>query len=139
MGSTGKLASLVGVGLLAALTLTGCINQGSGFAALDREAEPSDAMPAGLPDYADDDLDPMSSRFVGEHNGNALYLAKGKGGGGRICLLIYPDDSASWVIGCGGALEFRVGGPTGDYTVRPDGAPAPEHSIEVATNVFAPE
>lgn len=138
MGSTVKLAWVVGVGLLAVLALAGCsiVNPGSGFAVLDRDAERGDALPTALPDYANDNLRPTSSRFVGEHDGNALYLAKGKEDG-RICLLIYPDNSSDWVIGCGGAPEFSVGGPTGDYIVRPDGAPAPDHFIEVTTNVFA--
>ena len=133
-----KLASVVGVGLFTVVALTGCMNSGSGLAALDREAEPGDALPADLPDYADDNLEPMSSRFVGEHNGNALYLAKGKEVN-HICLLVHPDNSAEWVIGCGGSPEFGVGGPSGGYVVRPDGALVPEDYVEIATNVFAHE
>jgi len=133
-----KFALVVGIGLFTVVALAGCINPGSGFAALDREAEPGDALPADLPNYADDNLEPTSSRFVGEHDGNALYLAKGKDANG-ICLLVYPDTAADWVIGCGGSPEFGVGGPSGGYIVRPDGAPAPQDYVEIATNVFAHE
>ena len=87
-----------------------------------------------LPDDADDTLGPSSSRFVGEHDGNMLFLAKGKEPG-TVCLAIYPN-ATDWVIGCGGGSEFTVGGPSGGYTVRPDGAPGPELHREVASNVF---
>ena len=133
-----KLVSVVVVGLFTALTLTGCTNPRSGMAALDREAESGDALPADLPDDADDNLEPASSRFVGEHDGNALYLAQGKERN-QVCLLVYPDTLADWAIGCGGSPEFGVGGPGGDYVVRPDGAPVPEGYVEIASNVFAHE
>lgn len=133
-----KLVSVVGVGLFTMVALTGCMNSGSGWAVLDREAEQGDALPADLPGYADDNLEPMSSRFVGEHDGNKLYLAKGNEAN-QICLLVYPDTSAEWVIGCGRSPEFGVGGPSGGYVVRPDGAPIPEDYVEMATNVFAHE
>jgi hypothetical protein len=47
-----KFASVAGVGLLAMLALTGCINPVSGFSALDRAAEAGDAFPTELPEYA---------------------------------------------------------------------------------------
>lgn len=136
MASPCKIAFLAGTSLFAVLTLTGCIDSGSGFAVLGRDAVPADALPADLPDYADDGLEPSSSRFVGEHDGNMLFLATGKEAG-TVCLAVYPN-ATDWVIGCGdGGSEFAVGGPSGGYTVRPDGAPAPELHREVATNVFA--
>jgi len=131
-----KLASVVGVGLFTVIALTGCMNPGSGLAVLDGEAEAGDALPDDLPDHADDNLEPTSSRFVGEHDGNALFLAKGKEAN-QICLLVYPNNSAEWVIGCGGSPEFGVEGPSGGYVVRPDGAPTPENYVEITTNVFA--
>ncbi|RXZ51856.1 hypothetical protein [Agromyces binzhouensis] len=136
MASPCKIASLAGTSLLVVLVLTGCIDSGSGFAVLERDAVVADALPADLPDYADDELEPLSSRFVGEHDGNMLFLAKGKEPG-TVCLAVYPN-ATDWVIGCGGgSAEFGVGGPSGGYIVRPDGAPAPELHREVATNVFA--
>lgn len=134
MASPCKIASLAGTSLIAVLTLTGCIDPGTGFAVLDREAVAADALPADLPDYADDNLEPSSSRFVGEHDGNMLFLAKGREPR-TVCLAIYPN-ATDWVIGCGGGGEFAVGGPSGGYTVRPDSAPEPELHREVAPNVF---
>lgn len=133
-----KLASVVGVGLFAVLALAGCFNSGSGFAGLDRAAKAGDALPTDLPDDAYDTLNPASSRLVGKHDGNTLYLAKAKEAD-RICLLVYPNNSRDWVIGCGGAPWFGVSGPSGNYAVRSDGAPAPDHTVEIATNVFAHE
>ena len=115
------------------------MNPGSGFAALDRAAEASDALPTGLPAYAYDDIDQASSRLVGEHDGNSLYLVRAREAD-RVCLLVYPN-STEWVLGCGGAPEFGVSGPSGSYVIRADApaaAPTPEgHSHEIATNVFA--
>lgn len=135
-----KLASVVGVGLFAMLALTGCINLGSGFSALDRAAEAGDALPTDLPGYAYDNVDPASGRLVAEHDGNTLYLAKAKEAD-RVCLLVYSN-STDWVIGCGGAPAFGAGGPSGSYLVRadgPDGAPKPDGYVEIAKNVFARE
>ncbi len=138
MGLKMKVVVLAGVAASAVLALTACTN-GSAFGALDRAAAGSDALPTDLPTYAYDDVDEASSRLVGEHDGNSLYLVRGKEAD-RVCLLVYPN-STEWVLGCGGAPEFGVSGPTGSYTVRADapaGAPAPEgHSKEIATNVFA--
>ena len=76
MGSRGKLASTVASIAFVALALSGCIAAGSGFAVLDRDAEPEDVLPSGLPDFSDEDVEPSSSRFVSEHDGDELYLAK---------------------------------------------------------------
>lgn len=134
MASPFKIASIAGTSLIAVFALTGCIDPGSGYAVLDRDAVATDALPADLPAYADDDLEPSSSRFVGEHDGNMLFLAKGKDPR-SVCLVVYPNPT-DWVIGCGGGSEFGVSGPSGGYTVRPDGAPELELFNEVATNVF---
>ncbi|UOE43467.1 hypothetical protein [Agromyces larvae] len=135
MGSRGKLPSTVGVALATVFALTGCVAPGSGYAVLERDAEPADTLPADLPAYALDDVEPASSRSVGEHDGNALYLANAKERE-RVCLLVYANAS-DWVIGCGGEPEFAVGGPNGNYVVRPDSAPEPDRMVEVAPNVFA--
>jgi hypothetical protein len=77
---------------------------------------------------------------VGEHDGNTLYLAKAKEAG-RVCLLVYPN-SMDWVIACSGVPQFGGGGPNGSYLFRsdgPDGAPAPDGYVEIATNVYARE
>lgn len=137
MKSSLKLAAAAGIGFLAALALAGCFSSGYSYAIFDRQAEPSDAFPSDLPDYAADDLDPASSRYVTEHEGNALYLVKSSGdAAGGVCLLVYPDNSPDWVVACGGTPDLGVGGPTGDYIVRPDAAPAPEKATQISTNIF---
>ncbi|RXZ72456.1 hypothetical protein [Agromyces albus] len=129
-----KLASVVAVVLLAGMGLAGCISPASGFAVLDRAAEAGDALPKDLPDYADDSLDPTTSRFVGEHDGDRLYLARGDNS--AICLVIYPNNE-EWVVGCGeGGGLTAVSGPSGTYEIRPDGAPAPTGAEEISPNVF---
>ena len=137
MGSGGKLAGTVALSMFLALALSGCIGVGSGFAVLDRDAEPEDVLPSGLPDFSDEDVEPSSSRFVGEHDGDQLYLAKSKDGG--ICLLVAPENPRDWVMGCGAGIAVDVGGPSGNYLVRPDAAPAPEDSVRISPNVYAAE
>ncbi|MFC9560597.1 hypothetical protein [Agromyces sp. NPDC056965] len=138
MGATMRLALVTVVGAFALVMLTACVGSGLGFAALDRAEAPGDALPTDLPDYAYDDIVRSSSRFLVEHDGNRLYLVKAEETD-RVCLLIYPD-STDWVLGCGGAPEFGVGGTTGSYVVRADApasAPAPAgHSRKIAPNLF---
>jgi hypothetical protein len=129
-----KVTSVVAVGLLAALALAGCVRAGSGFAVLDREGAPGDILPTDLPDYAYEGLDPASSRFVGEHDGDRLYLAKGDHS--TICLVVYPNNE-DWFIGCGGGDgSGTVSGPSRAYQIRPDAAPAPTGAEEITQNVF---
>lgn len=134
MKSASRVASAAAVGLSVVLGLTGCSGSGSGsgFAVLDAAAEPGDTLPTDLPDYADDRLDPASSRFVGEHDGDRLYLAKGENA--TICLLVYSNDR-DWVIGCSRG-DGTVSSGSRAYAVRPDAAPAPEGATELSPNVF---
>lgn len=122
------------IGLAAACGLTGCVDTGPAFSVLDREAQEVDALPTDLPDYADDNLDPASSRFVGEHDGDRLYLAKGEDS--SVCLVIFPDDG-EWVAGCSGDYApFTVGSQALGYEVRPDSAPVPTGAERISENVF---
>lgn len=132
--SASKVLSIAAGGLLIALGLTGCLSSGSGFAVLDAPAQPGDVLPTELPDYAYDGLDPASSRFVGEHDGDRLYLAKGANA--SACLIVYPNNQ-EWVIGCGGGDgSVTVGNGTRKYEVQPDDAPAPNGAEEISPNVF---
>jgi hypothetical protein len=60
----------------------------------------------------------------------------GQGQGSEECLSSRLPQPYGLGDRCGGGAEFGVGGPTGGYTVRPDGAPELELFNEVATNVF---
>jgi hypothetical protein len=135
-----NVASVVTVGLLAAIGLTGCINAGSGFAnagsgfaVLDRAARPDDTLPTDLRDYAYEGLDPASSRFVGEHDGDRLYLANGDHS--TICLVVYANGK-DWFIGCSDDGSGTVSGPSRAYQVRPDAAPAPTRTQAISQNVY---
>jgi hypothetical protein len=116
-----------------AIGLSGCLDGGSGFAVLDRPAESADALPTDLPDYAFDNLDPESARFVADHDGVELYLTRGADSG--ICLLAYPN-AEDWVVGCSGGRWLKVGGRSTKYEVRADGAPAPEGATALSANVY---
>lgn len=123
-------------GLLSVLVLAGC-SSGNGYPILDRGAEAADAVPNTLPDYAGNNADLSSSRFVGEHDGTSLWLMKGNDPA-TVCLLAYPD-ADGWVIGCSDmAGQSGVGGPGTQYVYQPDFAPAPEDSIEISANVYVP-
>ncbi len=123
------------IGLAMVLGVTGCVSVGSGYGALDREAEAGDALPADLPNYAYDDLVMDSARLVGEHDTNRLYLARGTRS--AICILVYPDN-VNWVVACGGDRGWLgVTGPSGNYLVVPEGAVPPGDATPVAPNVFA--
>lgn len=138
METTLKVASVAAVALSVVLGLTGCFGSGSGsglgFAVLDAAADPGDTLPTDLPDDAYDGLDPASSRFVAEHEGDRLFLAKGENA--TICLVVYPDNR-DWVIGCSrGDGSGTVSSRSRSYGVRPDAAPAPEGAKEISPNVF---
>ncbi|MEL4317440.1 hypothetical protein WJX64_00330 [Leifsonia sp. YIM 134122] len=137
MGKSMGLLAASAASLFAVVTLSGCVDPGTSFAVFDREAVSTDAFPSDLPDYADDELVPASSRFVGEYDGDTLYLAQGKKG--EICLLIDPEDSVDWSLGCGGGTSINAGGPRGEYFVRPDSGTPPEGSVRISDNVYAAE
>lgn len=119
-----------------AFLLTGCIASGVPYAVLEEDAQPADELPAELPGYAGDGADLETARFVGEHDGSSLWLMRGKDNSG-ICLLAYRDESV-WTLGCSSAGgQMGIGGLAGNFTVLPDGAPAPEGATQVSENVYA--
>ncbi|MGM1018013.1 MAG: hypothetical protein ACQEW8_10795 [Actinomycetota bacterium] len=127
-----------GAGLIvavAAFTLSGCTTPGHAYAVLDRDAQPTDAVPDDLPPHAWRDADPASARSVGEHDGTSLWLARGTDEAGT-CLLAYADEEA-WVISCGGeGAPFVLGGVAGSFTVVPDGSVVPDGATEISENVY---
>lgn len=125
-------------GILSGLIFSSCTVPGNGYSILDREAQASDKVPETLPDYAGDDADLSSSRFVGEHDGTSLWLMKGNDAE-AVCLLAYPD-AEGWVIGCSGiASQSRLGGAGAGFLFQPDFAPEPEGSIKISANVYVTE
>jgi hypothetical protein len=136
----GSWRAAVGAGAIVAIVvlgLTAC--SGSGFSVLDRDAEPSDALPADLPDSVSDSLVPSSVRFAGTSADDLIYVAKGvesaSYGGESVCLLIYQEQSKEWSSVCGHG-PIRVGDGFRSYTLRIDGAPVPDGAVQVSANVF---
>jgi len=143
-GDLGRRSSLraaaAAAAICAASVLAGCAAAGSSFAVLERDPGPSDALPAGLPDYATDRILVGSQRFLGEHEGTSLWLARGadtETPGLEVCLLAYPDDT-NWALGCGGAGQIELGGAAGSFTVVPDGQTPPGGLTAITPNVYAP-
>lgn len=131
-----RSAALFGASLLLALTLTGCVASSSGFEVLEREATAADALPSGLPDYSTDRLMATSSRFITEHDGNSLYLAR-SADDESVCLVIYAS-AEEWISGCGSTgREFGLGGPMGNYVVLPSAADAPDGVERLSDNLYA--
>jgi len=137
MAATATTKSLCTITLLtsAALTLTGCVPSAGGFSVLDEPADASDRLPAGLPSDATENLDAGSARFVGEDQGNQLYLLRNQEK--SVCLLVYgpPEE---WFAGCGGD-HFRTGSSSVAYEVWADGRAPSEQPNQVSPNVYVVE
>jgi len=119
------------------LLLTGCFPSGTVYSVLNREAEEGDRLPASV-DGLDVNLDADSARFAGEHDGTRVWLAL-QPEERAVCVVVLPPDEGAFV-GCGGdGGGVGAGGPTGTYTVIPDGAFAPEGAIELSENVYYSE
>ncbi len=133
-------AAAAAVSICAASVLAGCAATDSPYAVLERDPGPSDALPAALPEYATEQIRLGSQRFVGEHEGTSLWLARGAGEeapGLEVCLLAYPDDK-NWALGCGGVGELTLGGAAGSFTVVPDGQTPAGGLTAISPNVYAP-
>lgn len=134
MGVPRFLPALVAVSLIS-IALTGCTTGSAGYPIFDRAAQPEDTTPTSLPDYARDNIDLITTRYVGEHHGTQLWLGKGREAA-TVCLLAYPDDH-DWVIGCGGEGQNEVYGvKVGRFVFQPDEHPAPEDSEAISDNVY---
>lgn len=103
------------------------------YADLQGDRETRDELPQ-LADYAYDDLDVSSSRFVGEHDGTSLWLAQDLDNS-TVCLVADAGDD-EWIVGCGGG-STNIGGIAGLFEVVPDSVPAPEGAMQVSENVYA--
>ena len=99
-------------------TLMGC-SPADGFSDLNRTASAEDAIPSGLPDYALDDFDIDSLRFVSAVDDTRLYLARGREY--PVCLLVYRTAS-DWLGGCGSNMT-TMKSPGFEVMVVQDGMP----------------
>lgn len=129
-----RLTLVPGSLIVFAALLVGCSPSGATYSVLDRAAESVDEPPSVVTDSGDD-IAASSARFVGEHEGAQLWLARSTTANG-ICLIVYPN-SQDWVAGCtnaGGPLE--VSGPAGAFVVLPDGSPTPDGTSQLTDNVF---
>ncbi|WP_062312909.1 hypothetical protein [Demequina rhizosphaerae] len=132
MPGSPALARALAVAALAALLLAGCTGGGEdGYADLDREAADGDALPAAVLAEATY-LDASSSRYVGEDDGVALWIARGADPDVHLCLVAVPEDE-DWVVGCGYEVFGRS---VGTFALLPDGAEAPDHATPVSANVY---
>lgn len=118
----------------AMLALTGCTSSG-GYT--DLESTETRALPDTVPEdtLANFDLDSM--RWVAEHEGTEVWLARGSRPA-EVCILFSPDDDA-WATGCAGAGgQMTVSGPGPQrFVVVPDGQPGPEGFTAISHNVYA--
>ncbi|NJI59986.1 hypothetical protein HCX50_11165 [Microbacterium oxydans] len=122
---------------LSAIALSGCTAFSTGYAVLDREAEPADALPdAVAAQYSVDDADLSSARFVGEHSGSSIWLLHGADEG-TICVLAHLDETAGGMA-CGGERgPIGMSGPAGHFMVVPDDYPTPDGATRISDNVYA--
>lgn len=122
-------AMMIGV---SALMLTACSSAADGYSDLNGKRVAEDALPA-MSDHILADLDPESSRFLGEFDGTKLWLAAATAPTAAVCLAIMPE-SGDWIAGCG--ADFALGSPDGKFRIRADGAPSDDHLTPLSENVF---
>lgn len=123
------LVALVSVGVV------GCACAGDDYAVLERPAQAADALPTGL---SYDDLSSVvadSARFVGEHDGVSVWLARSTESPAGVCLLAHESDRES-IVGCGGdGIRVSFSGRT--FEAVSDAAPTPDAPVRVSANVYA--
>lgn len=117
------------------LTLSGCSTAADNFSDLQTEREPEDELPVLSGEDVRDTVDVSTSRYVGEYQGTSLWIAEGIQDS-SICLIPVRGTS-EWVVACGGNAGVGSRGPTGSFTVIPDGVPVPENATKVSENVYA--
>lgn len=122
---------------LSAIALSGCTAFSTGYAVLERDAEPADALPEEvIEQYSADDADLPSARFVGEHSGSSIWLLRGADEG-TICVLAHLDETAGGMA-CGGERgPIGMSGPAGHFMVVPDDYPSPDGATRISDNVYA--
>jgi hypothetical protein len=129
-----RLTLVPGSLIVLAALLVGCSPSGATHSVLDRAAEPADEPPSVVAESSED-IAADSARFVGEHNGAGLWLARSTTENG-ICLIVHSN-ARGWVTGCtDGGGQLGVSGPAGAFVVLPDGSPTPDGTSQLTENVF---
>lgn len=128
-----RCAAAVALGLGSVTLLAGCAGQQLPYADLQVDRQSEDELPK-LADYAYDNLNESTSRFIGEHDGTSLWIAAGDKDE-SICLVTVAGDDL-WVAACGGG-PTKMGGITGSFEIVPDGVPGPEGATKLSENVYA--
>lgn len=120
-------------------TTTGCAQQRASYADLTEAPAVDKPTPADLPEYALEDFDVETIRWVGEHDGTEFWLGEGAEDY-AVCFLGYVD-AEDWVGGCagdGGTMGTRSGdGPV--FHVVPDGGDPPSGATKLSNNVYVTE
>lgn len=128
-----RFAATASLALASIVLLSGCTVSQDAYADLRGDQETHDELPR-LADYAYDNVDVSTSRFVGEYEGTSLWLAQGLEDS-SICIVAAAADDA-WVAGCGSGTT-KISGITGTFEAIPDGAIGPEGATRVSENVYA--
>ncbi|WP_158685349.1 hypothetical protein [Microbacterium halophytorum] len=114
---------------LGVLALAAGCSDGSSFADLEREPSADDALP--MPESGLDGVDLGSVRYVGDHEGTEVWVARAADFRQDICLALMPSDGA-WSVACGGVWL-----KTNGFVVQADGALADDDWVRVSHNVWA--
>lgn len=115
----------------AVLALPGCVS-GFGYSDLEREPTAEDALPADLPGYATETMEPDTIRFVDVADDRRIYLAEGTES--PVCVLAYKDATA-WVSSCGSDMMTTSSGSF-EVMVVSDNWPDEEGWTRVGENVL---
>lgn len=112
-----KRTLMLGVGLLAVLSLAACSNP-IGFDVLDEPQTADDLLPDGLGDIAGG-LDPDLVRFLAEDDGIVFYLGVNAEDSDSRCLVVAPQEgmpttastycgAGTWLGGGAGEIQFQL-------------------------------
>lgn len=117
----------------AALALAGCTSA-AGYSDLD--STETRGLPDAVPEDTLANFDLHSMRWVAEHEGTEVWLARGSRPA-EVCILFSSDDD-HWATGCagaGGQMTVSGRGPQ-RFAVVPDGQPGPEGFAAISRNVY---
>ncbi|WP_434971034.1 hypothetical protein [Microbacterium sp. bgisy207] len=128
--------AVLAVGFVGVLGLAGCSAPSEPYSVFQRTPTAADTIPAAV-DEGNAEFELSDARYVGEHDGKRLWIARiDPESGMKVCLVVYPDDE-SWVTGCGGGGEVAVSGMDGvEYHLVPDGSSVPDEVTVISENVY---
>ncbi|MEY9850615.1 hypothetical protein ABH923_000293 [Leifsonia sp. EB41] len=85
---------------------------------LERTAEPTDALPAGVQGFSG--FDPDTTRHIASHRGIEFYLAKQTGdlATGLCLVVVKPVEPVQWASSCSAAEYFGLQWDAGDVNAE---------------------